>query len=200
MRKGIKTFIATSLIIIGLSFTGVMATDEETSPEVDYSQIMIQSAISGDTAAGLQAEQERNNKIDRLGLDYCYVSFNDLFLVSKIMTAEAGSYWLPDDWKMAVGEVLLNRVASPEFPDTVEDCIYQPGQYYSRNSYFFKQLLPWKKEVRLAWRLLNGERYLEPSVVFQANFTQGSGIAKHCYDRYLGSTYFCYSSRTSLYN
>ena len=100
---------------------------------------------------------------------------------------------------MAVGEVLLNRVASPEFPNTVEECIYQPGQYYPKNSSYFKKLLPWERETRLAWRLLEGERHLKPSVVFQANFTQGSGVFKSFYDKYLGWTYICYSSRPELY-
>ena len=44
-------------------------------------------------------------------------------------STEAGSAWLSMEWKMAVGEVLLNRVASPEFPDTLAGCAFQPGQY-----------------------------------------------------------------------
>ena len=167
--------------------------------DTNYSQIMIASAINGNYAAGVQAELNRNTKIDQQGLSYSKIKFNDLFLVAKIMTAEAGCYWLPNDWKSAVGEVLLNRVASPEFPNTIEGCLYQPGQYYSRSNYFFQNLLPWETETRLAWILLDGTRYMESSVVFQANFTQGSGIYKSYYDSSLGSTYFCYSSRPNLY-
>ena len=140
--------------------------------------------------------------LPKLGLDYPKVDFDELFLLSKIITAEAGSYWLPWEWKLSVGEVVLNRVASPEFPDTVEEVIYQenPLQYYSRNDRYFRNLLPYETSVKAAWDLLNGERVLcDPSVVFQANYTQGSGIAVHYYDRLLGSTYFCYSSRPWLY-
>ena len=206
MKKGIATLIAVGLIVIGTgNLTHTYAAElpmtemQEIIDNVDYSEIMIVSAINGDVATGTQAEQDRNVKIDRQGLSYSKIKFNDLFLVSKIMTAEAGSYWLSDEWKMAVGEVLLNRVASPEFPNTVEECIYQPGQYYSKNSSYFKKLLPWERETRLAWRLLEGERHLEPSVVFQANFTQGGGTFKSFYDRYLGRTYFCYSTKPGLY-
>ena len=206
MKKGIATLIAVGLIVIGTgNLTHTYAAElpmtemQEIIDNVDYSEIMIVSAINGDVVTGTQAEQDRNAKIDKQGLSYPKIKFNDLFLVSKIMTAEAGSYWLSDEWKMAVGEVLLNRVASPEFPNTVEECIYQPGQYYSKNSSYFKKLLPWERETRLAWRLLEGERHLEPSVVFQANFTQGGGTFKSFYDKYLGWTYFCYSTKPELY-
>ena len=206
MKKGMATLIAVGLIVIGTgNLTHTYAAElpmtemQEIIDNVDYSEIMIVSAINGDVATGTQAEQDRNVKIDRQSLSYPKIKFNDLFLVSKIMTAEAGSYWLSDEWKMAVGEVLLNRVASPEFPNTVEECIHQPGQYYSKNSSYFKKLLPWERETRLAWRLLEGERHLEPSVVFQANFVQGGGTFKSFYDRYLGWTYFCYSTKPGLY-
>ena len=206
MKRGMATLIAVGLIVIGTgNLTHTYAAElpmtemQEAIDNTNYSEIMIISAINGDTVTGLEAEQKRNVKIDEQGLSYPKIKFNDLFLVSKIMTAEAGSYWLSDEWKMAVGEVLLNRVASPEFPNTVEECIYQPGQYYPKNSSYFKNLLPWERETRLAWRLLEGERHLEPSVVFQANFTQGSGIFKSYYDKYLGYTYFCYSIKPELY-
>lgn len=206
MKKGIATLLVVGLIVIGTgNLTSTYAAElpmtemQEVIDNVDYSEIMIISAINGDTVTGTQAEQNRNAKIDEQGLSYSKIKFNDLFLVSKIMTAEAGSYWLSDEWKMAVGEVLLNRVASPEFPDTVEECIYQSGQYYPKSSSYFKKLLPWERETRLAWRLLEGERHLEPSVVFQANFTQGGGTCKSFYDKYLGWSYFCYSTRPKLY-
>lgn len=206
MKKGIVTLLAVSLIVIGTgNLTSTYAAElpmteaQEVIDNTNYSEIMIISAINGDTVTGLEAEQNRNAKIDKQGLSYSKIKFNDLFLVSKIMTAEAGSYWLSDEWKMAVGEVLLNRVASPEFPNTIEECLYQSGQYYPKSSSYFKKLLPWERETRLAWRLLEGERHLESSVVFQANFTQGSGTFKSFYDRHLGWSYFCYSARPELY-
>lgn len=55
---------------------------------------------------------------------------------------EAGSAWLSMEWKMAVGEVLLNRVASPEFPDTLAGCAFQPGQYTAADEDWFEVLLP----------------------------------------------------------
>ncbi|MFB0921390.1 MAG: cell wall hydrolase [Oscillospiraceae bacterium] len=169
------------------------------STDIDYSEAMIQAAVTGDYAAGLAAQQTRDEKISTLDLGTSTYTFEDLMLLSKIIYAEAGSVWLSDEWKMCVGEVVLNRVASPEFPDTIKDVLEQPGQYYGSNSSYFDDLLPTERCVRCAIRLLNGERLLESSVVFQANFKQGSGTQTAFYDKYLGWTYFCYSSHIELY-
>ena len=167
----------------------------------DYMLCMMEAAVSGDVAAGLAAQHSRDAKIEAEGLSYASVDFEELLLLAKIIYAEAGSEWLSDEWKMAVGEVALNRVASPEFPDTLREVIHQPGQYYSESNRYFKNLKPSLRCVQLALRLLEGERVLhEPSVVFQANFVLGSGVHLKLVDSQLGATYLCYSSKPELYN
>ncbi|MEW9677127.1 cell wall hydrolase [Lentibacillus sp. L22] len=47
--------------------------------------------------------------------------------LAKLVHAEAGGE--PMAGKIAVASVVLNRVNSPEFPDTIHDVIYQPGQF-----------------------------------------------------------------------
>ena len=169
-------------------------------PETDYLTEMIIAAQNGDMEAGYAAEAARRAKIEQMGTGETDISFEDLYLLSKIIYAEAGSEWLSDEWKMCVGEVVLNRVASSEFPDTIPDVLFQRGQYYSRNSTYFANLKPSERCVNIALELLMGERYMyDPSVVFQANFRQGSGVCEHFYDAYLGSTYFCYSNCPWLY-
>lgn len=203
---GLETaLICVTVLFIGayLCMTWAVAADAETLPEeyrIDYAAIMQQCALTGDVETGRDAATRRDAKIEALGLDYAPVDFDELFLLSKIITAEAGSYWLPLEWKLSVGEVVLNRVVSPEFPDTVADVIYQRGQYYGANSRYFQRLLPYKDCVEAAWELLSGERVLKDrTVVFQANFSQGGGVAVKYYDSLLGSTYFCYSSKPWLY-
>ena len=168
-------------------------------PGVDYMAIAIECAASGDADGGREAMEARDEKIEDLGLDYPLIAWEDLYLLSKIMYAEAGSNWLSDEHRLYVGNVLLNRVASPEFADTIEDCIYSPGQYYPQSSRYFANLRPTEREVKLAVRLLEGERFMPPSVVFQSNEILGSGVWLEIKDRLLGSTYFGYSSRPELY-
>ncbi len=101
---------------------------------------------------------------------------------------------------MAVGEVLLNRAASVEFPDTMEECVYQPGQYAGVMGRRFQLMTPFRDCVEAAVRLLKGERVLnEPSAVFQSGCVQGSGVCRVLYDRTMGITYICYSSYPNLY-
>lgn len=123
----------------------------------------------------------------------------ELYLLAKIIYAEAGSSWLSDEQQLLVGNVVLNRVASPEFPNTIKEVIYQKGQYYGVNSNRFKKMVPGERELAHAKRLLDGERFCPTSVVFQANFKQGSGVWKAIPDKILKTTYFCYSSRRYLY-
>lgn len=203
MSKQKTDLIRATLVLILILAIGVItaavcraAYEEDT----DYARLMKESCLAGDVYSGTQAAESRNEKIDELDLTYDKVWFEDLWYLSKIITAEAGSDWLPDEWKMAVGEVVLNRRASPEFPDTVADVVFQLGQYYAAGSRYFTNLLPYEDCVDVAWKLLNGERVLnDASVVFQANFPQGSGTALHLTDKLLGSTYFCYSSHPELY-
>ncbi len=170
-------------------------------PLVDYSLRMIVAASTGDYEAGHAAEDARNAKIAELGLEYPEIVYDDFVLLAKIIWAEAGSDWLDDQWKMCVGEVVLNRVTSPEFPNTIKEVLEQPGQYYGANSRYFANIIPTERCAALAMRLFNGERVInDPSVVFQANFRQGGGVHTACYDKHLGWTYFCYSRNVSLYN
>lgn len=174
--------------------------DAGINPATDYGEAMIDAAAAGDEEAGRAAEAARNEKIELLGLDEEEISYDDLALLAKVIHTEAGSAWLSMEWKMAVGEVLLNRVASPEFPDTLRDCAFQPGQYTAADEGWFEVLLPFRDCVEAAFRLLSGERVLrDPSVVFQSGGVQGGGVALELTDSVYGSVYFCYTSRPELY-
>ena len=174
--------------------------DAGIDPAADYGEAMIDAAAAGDEEAGRAAEAARNEKIELLGLDEEEISYDDLALLAKVIHTEAGSAWLSMEWKMAVGEVLLNRVASPEFPDTLRDCAFQPGQYTAADEGWFEVLLPFRDCVEAAFRLLSGERVLrDSSVVFQSGGVQGGGVALELTDSVYGSVYFCYTSRPELY-
>lgn len=197
-KKATTTFCAAALILSALCVSAGAAYDAKT----DYMQTMIISATTNNTESGITAQNARNEKIKALGLDtnYAPISFEDLHLLSKVIYAEAGSEWLSDEWKLSVGEVVLNRRTSPEFPNTISEVIYQRGQYYAVSSGYFQDIVPSERCVRLALRLLEGERVLnDASVVFQSNFPQGSGIYRQFWDQYLGTTYFCHSSYPALY-
>ena len=184
------------LVLLGLLLFTALPAKADYDPDVDYMERMISAAMSGDTAAGEAAQEYRDQKITDLGLDLPAVDYGELALLSRLIFAEAGSSWLDEHWKMAVGEVALNRVASPEFPDTLAAVVSQPGQYSDAVVY----LHPNRASVVAAQKLLEGERVLNnPAVVFQSCARQGSGVFLELKDSYYGSTYLCFSNRMELY-
>lgn len=56
-----------------------------------------------------------------------YQNSNDLYLLAKCIHAEARGE--PYVGQVAVAAVILNRVASPEFPNTISGVIYQPWAF-----------------------------------------------------------------------
>ncbi len=55
------------------------------------------------------------------------ISTSDFNLLARIISAEARGE--PYSGQVAVGAVILNRVAHPSFPDTISGVIYQPGAF-----------------------------------------------------------------------
>lgn len=62
-----------------------------------------------------------------LGIYMTEQESNDLYILAKCIHAEARGE--PYVGKVAVGAVILNRVASPDFPDTIYGVIYQPWAF-----------------------------------------------------------------------
>ena len=120
----------------------------------------------------------------------------DAVLLAKIMSFEDGIDW-PDPMVLALGEVVLNRVASPDFPNTVREVLYQDDggfiQYAPVHTDEWETAVPDEHYIELAEKLLDGYRVLkDEDVVYQALFTQGSETVFSYTDAQLGpTTYFC---------
>lgn len=57
------------------------------------------------------------------------VTDEEYILLCNAVGHEAGSYWISEYNKALVVEVLMNRVNSPLFPNTLYDVLTQPGQF-----------------------------------------------------------------------
>ena len=98
---------------------------------------------------------------------------DDLFWLALAIQHEAGSDWLCDEHQLWVGNVVLNRVASPLFrPTTIHGVVHQPGQYPWATRTWSRSFVS-ERAFANAQRLLNGERFAPAEVVFQAQFPQG---------------------------
>ena len=109
---------------------------------------------------------------------------DDLYNLEHLICGEAeGCSW---DMKISVGSVVLNRVGDERFPNTIAEVIFQEGQYSCTwDGNFYKEPSSETKEAAL-YLLENGSQ-IDKSVVWQAEFIQGTGV----YD-VIGNMYFCY--------
>ena len=119
----------------------------------------------------------------------------DMEILAVVVCQEAGGE--STELQLLVANVVINRVNSPYFPNTVYGVLTQPWQYARVTSEGGIYWPGWATESirqdcrEVAYRILSGERYLPENVVYQAAFTQGSGVHSY-YPGPYGGTYFCY--------
>lgn len=128
-------------------------------------------------------------------LNYTY---DELYCMAVVIYNEAGGNACADEHRELVGYVVLNRVKDSRFPNTIRGVLQQNGQYegISKNGVYFAKRGNSQLELQAlerAW--VTAKKVLEnrdnipipENVVFQAEFTQGTGLYKK-----LRNTYFCY--------
>lgn len=116
-------------------------------------------------------------------------SEDDLYVLSHIISAEAGN--CSRDMMISVGSVVLNRVADDRFPDTIEEVVFQEGQYSPTwNGAYYAE--PTEEAVEVAKILLEDGSAIDQSVVWQAEFPQGQGIYDTIESPWGSVMYFCY--------
>jgi N-acetylmuramoyl-L-alanine amidase len=91
---------------------------------------------------------------------------DDLYWLSRAIYSEAGNQ--PMAGRIAVGTVILNRVASDTFPDTVEDVIFAPNQFSPvANGTIYNE--PDEESIIAAKLCLDGVREAGDSLYFNVN-------------------------------
>ena len=113
------------------------------------------------------------------------VNSNDVFLIAYAMSREAAYGDYTD--ATYVGNVIVNRVNDPDFPDSVSEVLSQEGQYPWGVSFYDENLIYDEYFYHIAEELLAGNCPLPTNVVYQARFPQGSGT--YCT---LGAHFYCY--------
>lgn len=115
----------------------------------------------------------------------------DIDLLARLITAEVGysQNYDPHDYEdmcYLTGSVVLNRINHEDFPDTLREVIYQSGQYQCTWNGHIKRAYD-DVAYEIAEELLAYGTTVDPDVVFQAEFSQGSG----CYKQ-IKNMRFCY--------
>jgi N-acetylmuramoyl-L-alanine amidase len=78
----------------------------------------------------------------------------DVNLLARLIAAEAEGE--PYQGMVAVGAVMLNRVASPKFPNSVSGCVFQPGAFESVSNGLIWRRSPSRQAISAARDALNG--------------------------------------------
>ena len=83
------------------------------------------------------------------------VNDRELECMTRVMLYEAGNEGSAG--QLAVGHVVMNRVRSPRFPDSVCSVIYQRGQFSSIRSFNHPRNARWNRAEALARDVMAGE-------------------------------------------
>lgn len=110
---------------------------------------------------------------------------DDLRTLALIIYQEAGADYCSDDTRLMVGTVVLNRVASDAYPDTIQDVAMQRRQYgrlywtglvWPERAQDTAELHAVERAYSCAEQLLQGFRALPSDVIYQAEFPQGTEV------------------------
>lgn len=107
---------------------------------------------------------------------------DDLRTLALIIYQEAGGDACSDETRAMVGTVVLNRVASDRYPDTIQEVALQRKQYgrlhwtglvWPERAQEPGEVHAVERAYRCAEQLLQGARALPADVIYQAEFPQG---------------------------
>lgn len=151
MKKKVCVIIASLMVILFSGFFCIFASGEKRASAFDTRMTEVQTRLkewgyyngeingvySNETVEAIKEFQSANNiypsgavggvTANALGIYMSEQESNDLYLLAKCIHAEARGE--PYTGKVAVGAVILNRVASPDFPDSIYGVIYQPWAF-----------------------------------------------------------------------
>lgn len=106
-----------------------------------------------------------------------------IYLLAKGIHGEASICDREEKYK--VGTVIMNRVASSKYPNTVEEVLAQPNQYscYQDSRWYTEE--PSAEEMEIAKDIyLNGVRVFGPEVIFQSKTCEGECVDKTPWHEY----------------
>lgn len=178
-------FVWIILIVITGSFMSNTSVGDETPQEESKQVISIETmSVIDEYISESMFESSTENVIPQY-------TDADLYYLAAAVCREAGG--ASEEIQLLVANVIINRVNSYLYPDTIYGVLTDYKQYGTMWKYGVS-FPDWANQkvidqcYAVAKRILDGERFCPENVLFQAEFKQGSGIFKQFGDEY----YFCY--------
>jgi hypothetical protein len=151
----------------------------------------------------MEEEQKYINKVRKISKDINKIkhksiikkenktySHEDLMLLAGVVQNEAGSDFCSNYHQRCVCSVVLNRVNSNYFPNTIKEVILQKNQYDLRDGFYN----PSKRAIKNAKYVLENGSILPSNCLFQSEFKQGDGVYGDPIKTPISTTYICYKN------
>ncbi|KGE19178.1 cell wall hydrolase [Paenibacillus wynnii] len=110
------------------------------------------------------------------------VSEEDMLLLQKIVMAEAEGE--PYQGKVAVANVVLNRLRSANFPDTIKEVIYQKSQFSPVANGRLKRVKPNQDSINAVNAALSGVKKVEDDTYFFLSLKLAQDLTVHHTQKY----------------
>lgn len=120
---------------------------------------------------------------------------NDIYYLAQLVYAEAGSSWLTDHHQQMVASVVINRINSPLYPNTLREVIAQPHQYQPYIDGSLTTMQPDQRTINNVRYVVEHGAVCPPNVLTQSGFSlTWDGVYEIIKDPLgiLDDTYFCY--------
>lgn len=105
------------------------------------------------------------------------LSAEELLLLQKIVMAEAEGE--PYEGKVAVANVVLNRLRSANFPDTITDVIYQKHQFSPVANGRLKRVQPNEETIKSVSAALHGQKEVKDDTYFFLSLKLAQDLTVH---------------------
>ncbi|MCD8083487.1 MAG: cell wall hydrolase [Clostridiales bacterium] len=120
-----------------------------------------------------EKEEEEVEETEEETQDNKAYTDEDLTILAHVLAGECQSY--PDEEQLYVGSVVLNRVTSSHYPNSIKEVVFQKHQYscVSDGNYYRE---PTERNWANARQLLENGSVLPSYVIYQSGGRQGRGV------------------------
>lgn len=133
----------------------------------------------------LQIEGSAEEQPEEPESRYAPITEDERELIARIVYLEASGE--PAEGQQAVAEVILNRVAAENFPDTVADVVYQENPQQFTTAAFVGEAEPGEAQYEAVDAAINGEAVLPLDVVYFSQQPENGNVWGT-----IGGHVFCY--------
>lgn len=174
-HKHIEALLIAIICIVFIAFCVLLATPAnayEGEPIRTARQDALHEAADALRAVGYTDESEPIRALS----EAWWAEQEDLDIVAKVIANEADPRYCEWEHSVAVGVVVLNRVRSSYFPDSVREVVAAPGQYLEAYTHDFSDTPRLCYEVAKA--AMDGDHDVPSDCYWQDTSIQGTSIWK----------------------